>query len=117
MAEPRRDNLALPDYDHLPEAALGHRIRSLSADQLSDLLKYEEAHANRPAVVIAFRVRLDELATGGEPSGGSLGTGPEWPELPSDHPHSGPATAAPPGSAPPHGDPAQPARPKGNRPA
>jgi hypothetical protein len=117
MAEPAHGSLPLPDYDHLPEAALGHRIRSLTADELRELLSYETAHANRPAVVLTFKARLGELEAGSEPSGGSTRPGPEWPGPPSGRSAAGPATAAPPGSAPPHGDPAQPARPKGDRPS
>jgi hypothetical protein len=117
MAAPEHSSLPLPDYDHLAAGALGHRIRALTADELADLLHYEVAHANRPAVIAAFRHRLDELAAGSEPSGGSPNPGPEWPGPAQSHSKASPAKTAPPGSAPPHGDPAQPARPKGDRPA
>ena len=66
-----RDDLPLPDYDHLPMAGLIQRIRSLDADQLKALDAYEREHGNRLPVTEAFRARLAELAAGAEPSGGS----------------------------------------------
>lgn len=35
---PSRDELPLPDYDHLPLGSLAARIRTLDADQLVDVL-------------------------------------------------------------------------------
>jgi hypothetical protein len=66
-----RDDLPLPDYDHLPLASLIQRIRSLDVDQLNVLDAYERAHGNRLPVTEAFRARLAELEAGAEPSGGS----------------------------------------------
>jgi hypothetical protein len=108
-------SLPLPDYDHLALPALGHRVRSLTAEEISTLLSYEHEHANRPAAVQIFQARLAELKAGDSPSGGRQRVGPEWPEPPSAGSRVGPATAAPPSSPPPHGTPDQPARPKGNR--
>src|ERR671926_374832 len=65
-----RDDLPLPDYDHLPAGSLVHRIRTLDADALRVLVEYERAHADRPAVVQAMEYRLAELRDGVEPSGG-----------------------------------------------
>jgi hypothetical protein len=115
MTAPGHDSLPLRDYDHLPLAALGHRIRSLTGGQIRQLLRYEREHANRPAAVRIFQARLAELEAGQTPSPGGQQAGPEWPEPASAGPAAGPATTAPPSSPPPHGTPAQPARPKGNR--
>jgi hypothetical protein len=108
-------SLPLRDYDHLPLAALGHRIRPLTADELGQLLAYEREHANRPIVVQLVQSRLAELAAGQPPSDGERQDGPEWPQPPSGTSQISPATAAPPVYPPPHGNPAQAARPKANR--
>ena len=68
MAE--RDDLPLPDYDHLPVGSLTSRIRTLDADGLQAVLSYEKAHADRVQVVQAMTHRLDELRSGTQPSGG-----------------------------------------------
>lgn len=72
-----RRELPLADYDHLPEGSLQHRIRSLEAEELQQLLDYEVAHANRPSVVQLLAARQDQLAEGATPSSG---TGEERPE-------------------------------------
>jgi hypothetical protein len=115
MNAPRHSDLPLRDYDHLPLSALGHRIRSLTADELRQLLEYEREHANRPAAMQIFEARLAELEAGEAPSPGGRQDGPEWPGPPSGRPPVSPATTAPPANPPPHGVPAQPARPKGDR--
>lgn len=38
MTDPARNTLPLPDYDHLPIGGLESRVRSLSADEVEDLL-------------------------------------------------------------------------------
>ncbi|MEY6568273.1 hypothetical protein AB8B12_25755, partial [Streptomyces sp. PGLac3x] len=45
---PSREELPLPDYDHLPVAGLEHRMRSLPADDLRTVRAYEQEHADRP---------------------------------------------------------------------
>src|SRR5688572_21500831 len=65
-----RDQLPLPDYDHLPVDGLTSRIRSLDAAGLETLLAYERAHANRLQVVTIMENRLSSLHKGAEPSGG-----------------------------------------------
>lgn len=49
MTAHEHSSLPLRDYDHLPLSAVGQRIRSLTAQQLGELLDYERRHANRPA--------------------------------------------------------------------
>lgn len=115
MTAPEHSSLPLRDYDHLPLPALGHRIRSLTSDEIGQLLSYEREHANRPAAVQVFQARLEELAAGGTPSEGGQQDGPEWPEPPSGRSPAGPATTGPPAHPPPHGTPDQPARQKADR--
>lgn len=66
---PDRDELALPDYDHLPVATLGTRIAALTEEQVQQLLEYEHAHADRVPVTTVLEGRLDALRNGAEPSG------------------------------------------------
>jgi hypothetical protein len=115
VTAPDRGDLPLRDYDHLPVAALGHRIRSLNTGNLRQLLAYEREHADRPAVIRLLQARMAELDAGAQPSPGGSQEGPEWPPPPSAGSPVNPAAGAPPASPPPHGNPAQPARPKGNR--
>src|SRR3954454_20468708 len=78
QAGPARNELPLPDYDHLPLGSLAHRIRTLDAGALSSLLDYERTHGDRLPVTELMRTRLDELRSGAEPTGGSpLGATPE----------------------------------------
>jgi hypothetical protein len=115
MTAPDHSRLPLRDYDHLPLASLAQRIRSLTADQLSQLLGYEREHANRPAAVQIFERRLDELAAGQAPTGGVQQSGPDRPEAPSGGSRVSPETAGPGVHPPPHGNPAQPGKPKADR--
>lgn len=66
---PERDELPLPDFDHLPVATLGSRIASLSEEQVSTLLEYERAHGDRMPVKVVLEGRIDALRNGAEPSG------------------------------------------------
>ena len=59
-----RTELPLPDYDHLPEGSLAHRIRALPTPDLRRLLDYEQKHGNRVAVVQLFMRRLHALESG-----------------------------------------------------
>ncbi|MFV0127078.1 hypothetical protein ACLGI4_05085 [Streptomyces sp. HMX112] len=107
------DELPLPDYDHLPLGSLQHRIRTLTQDELSTVLAYEEAHGNRLPVVEAMRARLRELKDGAEPSGGSPGAyAPEQaPPARGGSPVS-PETTGPAMNPPSHGTPENPAQPR-----
>lgn len=118
MTAPQHGDLPLRDYDHLPAAAVAQRIRSLTNQELSQLLDYEHAHADRPTVIQAMQARLAELRAGAEPTGGRQQAGPDWPEPASAKPppaQGSPATAAPPSFPPPHGTPDQPAKPKADK--
>lgn len=59
---PSRDELPLPDYDHLPLGSLAARIRTLDAGQLVDVLRYERAHGDRLPVTEVIEERLAQLA-------------------------------------------------------
>jgi hypothetical protein len=60
------DSSALPlaNYDALTIASLRARLRNLSADQLTQLIDYEKAHANRAEVVTMFERRIMKLNLG-----------------------------------------------------
>ena len=106
-------DLPLPDYDHLPTGALAHRIRSLDADGVQDLLDHERAHADRVPVVSVLKTRLSELRSGAEPSDGSpLGEQPEQAPAPVSDPPASPDTQGPPVNPPSQGDPTNPAQPR-----
>jgi len=107
------DELPLPDYDHLPLASVGQRIRTLSAEQLQHLLDYERAHGDRLPVIQLMDVRLRELAEGAQPSGGSpAGVAPELADQPTAPRSIDQTTAAPSINPPSHGDPTNPAQPR-----
>ena len=91
--------LPIPDFDHLPLPALGHRIRTLDLAGLDTLIEHETAHGNRLPVLTQLRARRDELAAGAEPSGGDpAGTTPETADTPHGSPvdPSGSPQAGPP---------------------
>lgn len=106
-------DLPLPDYDQLPIGSLQNRIRSLTADELREVLEYERTHAARLQVSTILQARLDELEDGAQPSGGS----PDAPH-PEVAPHArggsrvSPQTAGPPINPPSQGVPSNPAQPR-----
>ncbi len=97
-ASPQRDQLPLPDYDHLPIGSLEGRIRSLNADGLATLLAYERAHGDRLPVTVLLERRLEAVRGGAELSSGSpLAATPEVQQAPAD---TGPAMVEAPQTAP-----------------
>jgi hypothetical protein len=105
------DELPLPDYDHLPTGSLQSRIRSLDADGLQALLDYERAHGNRLPAVQVLQTRLEAVRDGAELTSGSpTAATPEVQTAPSPSPavNEGPAM-----NPPSHGDPTNPAQPRG----
>ncbi|MFI5570244.1 hypothetical protein ACIA6T_23475 [Streptomyces sp. NPDC051740] len=115
MADPARNALPLPDYDHLPIGGLESRIRSLSAGEVEELLAYERSHADRVPATGLLKARLEQLNAGAEPTGGDPGAlRPEQGAGRSGSPVS-PATSPQPSSPPPHGTPDQRGKPKGDR--
>ncbi|MUL40476.1 hypothetical protein FZ103_04660 [Streptomonospora sp. PA3] len=103
-------------YEGLPVGTLQHRVRALTQEQMRELIDYESAHANRPNVLEILNGRLRELENGAEPSGGDQSFQPETPQAPRGGSEVSPGGQGPEGNAPPHGVPAQPAKPKGDNP-
>jgi hypothetical protein len=52
----------VPNYDELSLPSLRARLRTLSADQLRVLVRYERAHSGRADIVAMFERRLAKLA-------------------------------------------------------
>jgi|SRR4051794_21399595 hypothetical protein len=111
MTEPAA--LPLPDYDHLTVGDLTHRIRSLDADALQTLLRYERDHADRLPVVQVLTTRLEEVR-GGESLSSGTAAAPSAVAAPA--PDAGsvvtPATSGPAMNPPSHGVPTNPAQPR-----
>lgn len=109
----RSSDLPIPEYDRLGAGDLEHRIRSLSAASLGELLTYEREHAARAVVLELLESRLQQVE-----AGSVLSSGGEPPKAPPDHrrgPRVSPATQGEPVHPPPHGEPGQPGRPKGDQ--
>ncbi|WP_432548187.1 hypothetical protein [Kineococcus sp. SYSU DK004] len=107
-----RSHLAVPDYDHLPTAALADRARTLDAAQLAQIIAYEEAHGAREPVLTVLRQRASQLDAGAQPSGGDpAGLQPEAAGAPSGEKVGD--TDAPPVNPPSHGVPTNPTQPRG----
>jgi hypothetical protein len=108
-----RDDLPLPDYDHLQVGSLTSRIRTLGQDDLQTLITYERSHANRVQVVAAMENRLTSLKAGAQPSGGdpSAPTPESAPPVQAESKASE-ATSGPPVNPPSQGDPTNPAQPR-----
>jgi hypothetical protein len=51
----------VPGYDELTIASLRARLRQLDSGQVQELLAYEKANADRPAVVTMFERRIVKL--------------------------------------------------------
>lgn len=112
-AEPEREQLPIPEYDHLPIGSLQHRIRALDAAQLNQLADYERQHANRLPVLTSIDARLTALSEGAQPS---PGTGAERQPEVAPAPDGGssvtPQTSGPPMNPPSQGVPSNPAQPR-----
>jgi len=108
---PKRDELPLADYDHVPLGTLGSRIAPLDAAGVEQLLAYEREHGNRLPVVQVLEHRLQALQEGAEPSG-SIPV--RMPEVNQGHGGSmvSPATSGPAMNPPSQGDPTNPSQPR-----
>ncbi|MCD0484633.1 hypothetical protein LO771_20110 [Streptacidiphilus sp. ASG 303] len=78
------DGGLVPDFDRLPASDLRNRIRSLTLEQLRELLAHEEGHGRRADVVELLRARMELLAA-------SQGLPPTGPGRPGAGPGAGPA--------------------------
>ena len=104
-----RDELPLPDYDHLPVGGLTSRIRTLDADGLQTVLDLRAAHANRVQVVTAMENRLSALKDGAQPSGGDpAAAAPDAPAAAAGGRRCPRRPSGPPVNPPSHGDPTNP---------
>jgi hypothetical protein len=111
-----RDDLPLPDYDHLPVGTLAHRVRQLDAPALEKVVAYERAHGHRMPVLAVLEQRLEELRAGAEPSGGDPATptpAEVFPPRRGGASKASPQTAAEPGKRTPHGGPGHRSEPRG----
>ncbi|MFG3660559.1 hypothetical protein [Streptomyces sp. NPDC047706] len=70
MADAGRSALPLPDYDHLPIGGLEARVRSLTLEEIEELLAYERMHADRAPATELLTARLEQLKAGAEPTSG-----------------------------------------------
>ena len=66
---PERDQLPLPDYDHIPLGTLPSRIHALDKAGIEAILDYERHHGDRLPVIQVLESRLHALKEGAEPSG------------------------------------------------
>jgi hypothetical protein len=109
-----RDELPLPDYDHLTLGELPTRIGGLDAEALRQLLAYEREHGDRLPVVQVLEHRLAAVESGAGVTGGNrLASTPASRQSPEGGSKVGPETIGPPVNPPSHGDPTNPAQPRG----
>lgn len=66
-----KQTLPIPQYDQMTVDSLQHQIRSLDQGGVQQLLDYEREHGNRMPVKQVLQARIDQLAAGAEPTGGS----------------------------------------------
>jgi hypothetical protein len=101
---PEKNELPLPDYDHIPLGTLPSRIHGLDAAGVSQLLDFERSHGDRLPVVQVLEQRLEALRSGEEPSGAAQ---PDTPEVMEGHAGSpvDPSTSGPTPVPPFHGNP------------
>lgn len=109
--EIQRNELPLPDYDHLPTGTLPSRISGLNESDLGQILAYERGHGNRLPVIQILEHRLTALREGAEPSGPTAPSTPEVTQSQQGSPVS-PATTGPKINPPSQGDPTNPAQPR-----
>jgi len=104
--------LPLDSYDNLAPGSIESRSHALDPAGVRQLLDHERQHAGRPQVIAMLQHRLESLETGAaQPSGGD----PSAP-APETTPGEAPAasmTEGPPVNPPSHGDPTNPAQPRG----
>jgi hypothetical protein len=106
-----RDELPLPDFDHIPLGTLPSRISALDEGGVQALLDFERAHGNRLPVLQVLEHRVEALRSGTEPSGA---VEQNMPEVSSTQGGSrvNPATAGPKLNPPSQGVPTNPAQPR-----
>jgi hypothetical protein len=68
---PSKDELSIPNFDHLTLAQVRGRLRRLSVDELVLLRNYERAHADRLPIVTMLDNRISKVADDSTPGGSS----------------------------------------------
>lgn len=110
---PTRDELPIPDYDHLPVGSLTHRIRSLDSDGLGQLIDYEREHGARVPVLQVLQSSVHAVEGGAEPSGGDPSAEPgDVAPASAGGSAVSPQTEGPVLNPPSHGVPTNPAQPR-----
>jgi hypothetical protein len=107
-----RDDLPLPDFDHIPLGTLPSRISALDADGVQRLLDYEQAHGDRLPVTEVLRHRIEALRNGAQPSGAIEQDMPEVSSGAAGGSRVSPATTGPKINPPSQGVPTNPAQPR-----
>ena len=74
---PTRDELPLPDFDHIPLGTLPMRIAPLDEAGVQALLDFEAAHGNRLPVTNVLERRLEALRNGATPANAGSDAMPE----------------------------------------
>ena len=107
-----RDDLPLPDFDHIPLGTLPSRISALDAAGVQQLLDYEQAHGDRLPVTEVLRHRIEALQNGAAPSGSIEQDMPEVAPAAGGGSKVSPATTGPKINPPSQGVPTNPAQPR-----
>ncbi len=111
-----KQQLPLPDYDHLPIGSLESRIRGLDQSGVEALLVYEAKHGNRLPALNVLRRRLEALHGGAKPTGGGgpvTGASPESGSGAARESRVTPQTEGPAHNPPSQGVPTNPSQPRG----
>jgi hypothetical protein len=109
---PTKDDLPVPDYDHLELGSLAASIRSLDSKAVQLLLGHEREHGNRLPAVQVLERRLEELSGAEAPVATSGRAASHEAPPPSGGSKVTPATEGPAVNPPSQGDPTNPAQPK-----
>jgi hypothetical protein len=109
-----RDSLPIPDFDHVPLGTLPSRISALDESGVQQLLEFEREHGDRLPVVQVLEHRLAAVESGAGLTGGDpQASTPASAQSAQGGSKVGPETSGPPANPPSHGDPTNPAQPRG----
>src|SRR3954469_21506275 len=106
--------LPIPEWDGLPMGDLESRLRALEVDELHAMRDHEEDHANRIQVMQLLDQRIKAVESGAEVSDGDpAGRRPGTVGAASSGDNASAVKEGPPVNPPSHGDPTNPAQPRG----
>ncbi|GAA1461606.1 hypothetical protein NE857_15250 [Nocardiopsis exhalans] len=71
-----RKTAPIEDYASVPVGTLRQRVRVLDAEEMRQLIAFEECHGSRPRVLEMLHDRLYQLEHGAVPSRSPCGQGP-----------------------------------------